>query len=125
MRGNMSSLYLVLSRYVVGIMGVLILWGLLFFSSTLQSAIVTAGLVLGSTSLVVALMPQRALCIFPVRLVFFLLCVVGVGAALVLLWHRLGRSSGIELDVVSANILHIAALATLAIFRKPKVPESN
>ena len=112
----MRNLYLPLSRYVAGIMGVITLWGLLFFSSTLKSEIVTAGLVLGSTSFVVALMPQRILRLFPVRLVFVLLCLAGVAAGLVLLFYRLGRADGVEWHVVSASIIHIAALATLAIF---------
>lgn len=116
----MSVLYHI-SRYVAGVMGFVTLWGLLFFSSVLESTIVTASLVLSSTSLVVALIPQNKLRTLPTRLVFFLLCLLGVGAGLVLLWDNLDLSSGVEWDVVSASILHIAALALLALFAIKKI----
>jgi len=110
----MSGLYVV-SRIFVGILGFIALGGVVWFASTLGNTLVLAGLLLGFTSLVAAFVPQRKLSSSATQRVLVTLCVLGIGAGFVLVVDNLKVPREIEWDVVSINILHIAALATMAV----------
>lgn len=109
----MSGLY-TLSRISTGFLGFTAIGGVVWFASSLSKTIVLAGVLLGLTSLVVAFVPQRKLLSGATRRTLVTLCVVGIGAGLVLVADNFNASRGIEWDVVAINLLHIAALATMA-----------
>lgn len=120
----MSRLYTP-SRIFVGFLGFTALGGIIWFASSLANEIVLAGVLLGLTSLVVAFIPQRKLSSIATRRILVTLCVVGIGAGLALVVDNLSTSRGIEWDVVSMNVLHIAALATMAAIALRRPPEST
>lgn len=110
----MSGLYTV-SRIFVGMLGFIALGGVVWFASALNNTIVLAGVLLGLVSLAAVFVPQRKLSSGAIRRTLVALCLVGIGAGFILVADNLKAPRGIEWDVVSANILHIAALATMAI----------
>lgn len=116
----MSGLYIV-SRIFVGILGFISLGGVVWFGSALSSVVAGTGLLLALVSLAVAFVPQQKLSSSLVRGTMMLLCVVGIGAGLFLTADDLRASRGIEWDVVSMKLLHVIALAAIAVvaFRGP------
>jgi len=113
------------SRVFVGFLGFIALGGIIWFAGSLSSEIVLAGVLLGLTSLVVALIPQRKLSSSTTRRTLVTLCIVGAGAGLVLVVDNFSTSRGIEWDVVAMNVLHIAALATMAAIALKWSPKST
>lgn len=115
----MSGLYTV-SRIFAGILGFISLVGVVWFSSALNSLIAGAGALLALTSLAVAFVPQQKLSTPSVRGTAILLCVVGIGAGLVLTFDDLRASRDIEWDIVSMKLINLIALAVIAVvaFRK-------
>jgi len=120
----MSGLYTT-SRIYAGFMGFTILGGILWFASTLNSVIVMAGMVTGFSSLAVAFIPKRKLSSHSTRRVIVGLCVIGIGAGLVLVVDDLNASRGIEWDVVIMKALDVAALAIMAVIALKWSPEST
>ncbi|OGI69262.1 MAG: hypothetical protein A2W18_07095 [Candidatus Muproteobacteria bacterium RBG_16_60_9] len=120
----MSGIYGVL-RVFVGFFGFIALGGIIWFASSLASAIALAGVLLGLTSLVAAFIPQRKLSSGKTRRTLVTLCVVGAGAGLVLVADNFSASGGIEWDVVAINVLHVAALATMAVIALRRPPAST
>ena len=120
----MSGIYSA-SRVFVGFLGFIALGGVIWFASSLANEIVLAGVLLGLTSLVAALIPQRKLSSSATRRTLVTLCVIGAGAGLVLVADNLSASGGIEWDVVAMNVLHIAALATMAVIALRQPSEST
>jgi len=119
----MNGLYTV-SRFFAGFFGFIALGGVLWFSASLSNAIIIAGVFTGVTSLAVAFVPQRKLVSGTVRLIVILLCLVGIVTGFVLVTNDLKATSGIEWDVVAMNLLHIAALAMIAIIALKRAPGS-
>ncbi len=119
----MGGLY-TLSRIYAGLMGFIILGGILWFSSALSGTIVAAGTIGGVTSLGVSLVPPRKLSNQSIQRTLITLCVIGVGAGLVLVWDDLNASGGIEWDVLSMKALDIVALATMAILALRRSPDA-
>src|SRR3990172_1491218 len=110
----MNGLYTLL-RGLVAFFGFTDLLGVLWFADSLGGAFIIAGVLMGFSSLAAALVPQRKRSSGATRRTLVTLCVVGIGAGLVLVANDLGASRGIEWDVVAIRLLHIAALATMAI----------
>jgi len=110
----MSGLY-TLSRIFVAFLGFTALLGVLWFASSLREAIIIAGVLLGISSLLAAFVPQHKLSNRETRRTLIALCVIGIGAGLVLVVDDLGASRGIEWHVVTINLIHVAALATMAV----------
>lgn len=111
----MIGLY-TLSRGLAAFFGFTVLLGILWFAgSPGGGAFVVPGILMGFSSLAAAFVPQRKLSSVATRRTLVTLCVVGIGAGFVLVADNLSASRGIEWDVVSMNVLHIAALATMAI----------
>lgn len=117
----MNGLYTV-SRFFAGFLGFIALGGVLWFNASLSNAIIIAGA--GLTSLAVAFVPQRKLVSGTVRLIVILLCLVGIVTGFVLVTNNLKATGGIEWDIVAMNLLHIAALATIAIIALKRAPGS-
>lgn len=117
-RGNrsasMSKLYF-WSRLLAGFFGFTTLLGIIWFSDSLGRAVIIAGLLMGFSSIAAALVPARALSNKAVRPLVTILCVVGIGAGLVLVANDVrGPLSKIEWDVLAIRFLHIGSLAVLA-----------
>jgi hypothetical protein len=110
----MSGLYTA-AQIAAGFLGFIAIGGVVWFASSLSNAIVLAGVLLGLTSLAAAFVPQRKLSNDTIRRSLVALCTVGIVAGSVLVTDNLKASHGIEWDVVSMNLLNIAALATMAI----------
>jgi len=110
----MNGLY-TLSRGVAVFFGFTVLLSILWFASSLSGAFIIAGLLMGFSSLTVAFIPQRKLSKGTTRRALVTLCVVGIGAGLFLVADDLGATSGIEWDVVAIRLVHIAALAAMAV----------
>jgi hypothetical protein len=109
----MDGLY-TLARSVVGFMAIITLGGVVWFGSSLRNQILVAGVLLGCSSLVASLVPQRKLSSRAATAFLVAVSVIGTGAGVVLLADDLGEFPAIEWDVLSARILHVAALGTLA-----------
>jgi len=121
----MSGLY-TLSRGLAGFFGFTTLLGVLWFAdSPGGGAFIIPGLLMGFSSLAVAFIPQRKLSSSATGRTLVTLCVVGIGAGLVLVADDLGASSGIEWDVVAIRLLHIAALAVMAVTALKWSPKST
>jgi hypothetical protein len=120
----MSGIY-TLSRVLVAFFGFTALLGMIWFASSLSGAFMTAGLLMGFSSLAVAFVPQRKLSSGAARRTLVTLCVVGIGTGLFLVADDLGVSRGIEWDVVAIRMLHIAALATMAVIALRQPSEST
>lgn len=111
----MTDLYIFL-RGANGFFGFTTLLGVLWFADAPGGqAFIVPGLLLGFSSLVVAFIPQRKLSKGTTQRTLVTLCVVGIGAGLVLVADDLGATSGIEWDVVAIRLVHIAALAIMAV----------
>ena len=120
----MTNLY-IFARGVNGFFGFTTLLGVLWFADAPGGqAFIVPGLLLGFSSLVVAFIPQRKLSSGTTRRTLVTLCVIGAGAGLVLVADNFSASGGIEWDVVAMNVLHIAALATMAVIALLRPPES-
>lgn len=113
-RENTMNGFYTASRIYAGFMGIIILGGILWFSSTLSGAIVVAGTVAGFSSLAAALIPKHKLSSHLTRQVLVTLCVIGIGTMLVLVTDDLTATRGIEWDVVAMKAIDIMALATMA-----------
>jgi hypothetical protein len=121
----MSGLYTLL-RGFVAILGFTLLLGILWFSgSPGGGAFIIPGVLMGFSSLAAAFVPQRKLSSGATRRTLVALCVVGIGAGLVLVAKDLGVSSSIEWDVVAITLLHIATLATMAVIALRRPPENR
>ena len=120
----MSGIY-TLSRGLAVFLGFTVLLSIVWFASSLGGAFIIAGVLMGFSSLAVAFIPQRKLSSSATRRTLVTLCVVGISAGLVLVADDLGASSGIEWDVVAIRLLHIAALATMAVIAWRQPPEST
>jgi len=105
---------LLLARIVAAVFGLVALGSVLWFGSALSPTFITAALLLGFSS-AVAFFPRRALASASARKILFTLCVIGIVAGLVLITGDVSSPYGIEWDVVAMRLVHIAALATIAI----------
>ncbi len=121
---TMNGLY-TLSRGLAIFFGFTVLLSVLWFASSLGKAFIIAGLLMGFSSLVAGFIPQRKLSSGTTRRSLVVLCVVGIGAGLVLVADDLGTTSEIEWDVIAIRLLHIAALATIAVTALKRSPEST
>ena len=110
----MDGIY-TLSRIYAGFMGFTSLGGILWFAGTLSRMIVIAGTIAGVSSLAASLVPPHKLSRHSIQRTLIALCVIGVGAELVLIMDALTISHGVEWDVVSMEILNITALTTMAV----------
>jgi hypothetical protein len=121
----MSGLY-TLSRGLAGFFGITTLLGVLWFADAPGGqAFIIPGLLMGLSSLTVAFIAQRKLSSSATRRTLVTLCVVGIGAGVVLVADDLGVSSGIEWHVVAIRLAHIAALAAMAFIALRQPPEST
>ena len=112
----MSGFYTLLLRGLVAFFGFTTLLGVLWFAgSPGGEAFVIPGTLMGFSSLAAAFATRRTL---------VTLCVVGIGAGLVLVAGDLGASRGIEWSVVAIRFLHIAVLATMAVTALKQSPGS-
>lgn len=103
----MSGLYTLLLRGLVAFFGFAMLLGVLWFAgSPGGGTFVIPSTLMGFSSLAAAFATRRTL---------VTLCVVGIGAGLVLVADDLDAPRGIEWSVVAIRLLHIAALVTMAI----------
>ena len=119
----MSSLYN-MSRILTGILGFIALGGVVWFGSILNNMIALAAVLLGLASLATVFVPQRKLSSGVIRQILIALCIVGIGAGFFLVVDNLRAPGGIEWDVVSMNVLHIIALATMALIALRRSLES-
>ena len=110
----MGGIY-TLSRVLVAFFGFTTLLGVLWFSDSLGGAFIIAGVLMGFSSLTIAVVPQRKLSSRTTRRTLVALCVIATGAGLVLLTDDFSASYGIEWDVVAMRLLHITALTTIAV----------
>lgn len=102
----------IVSRVLVLFFGLTALLGVLWFAgSSGGETLMLPGVVMGFSSLVAVFLPQRKWA----QRIQVVLCVVGIGAGLVLLKYDFTAPHVIEWDVVAMRFLHIAALATMAI----------
>jgi hypothetical protein len=76
------------------------------------------GILMAFSSLAVAFVPKRKLSSTGTQRILVVLCVVGIGAGFVLVADDLGVSHEIEWHVVAIRLVHIVALATMAIISK-------
>jgi hypothetical protein len=120
----MNGLY-TLSRGLAVFFGFIVLLSILWFTSSLGGTLIIAGVLMGLSSLAAAFIPQRKLSSGATRRTLVTLCVVGIGAGLVLVADDLGATSGIEWDVVAIRLVHIAALAAMAVIALKWPPEST
>lgn len=110
----MEKLYL-WSRLLAGFFGFTALLSVLWFSASQGKIFVTASLLIGFSSLAASFVPPRTLSNKAVGALVTVLCVVGIGAGLVLVANDLsGPLSKVEWDVVAIRLLHIGALGVLA-----------
>jgi hypothetical protein len=120
----MTDLY-TLSRGITGFFGFTTLLGVLWFADAPGGqTFIIPGLLMGFSSLVVAFIPQRKLSKGTIQRILVALCIVGIGAGLFLVADDLGATSGIEWDVVAIRLVHIAALAAMAVITLKWPPES-
>lgn len=120
----MNELY-GLSRVLVVFFGLTTLLGVVWFANSLGETVVIVGIIMGLSSLGAAFVSFRMLTSGATRRVLITLCAIGIGAGFILIANDLGASRGIEWDVVAIRLLHIVALATMAIKQETKIPESN
>ncbi len=120
----MSGIY-TLSRALAAFFGFTVLLGILWFADSLGRAFITAGVLMGFSSLAVAFVPQRKLSRGATRRIVVTLCAVGISAGLVLVADDLGASPGIEWHVVAIRLFHIAVLAMMAIIALKWSPNST
>src|SRR5919108_4028938 len=109
----MSKLYL-WSRILAGFFGFTALLGILWFSASQGGLFVAAALSMGFSSIIASFVPPRALSNQATRVFLITLCIVGVGAGLILVADDLGALRGVEWDVVAIRLLHIGTLGVLA-----------
>jgi hypothetical protein len=122
---EMKSLYTLL-RVLVAFLGFSVLLGVVWFvGSPGGQALLVPGVLMALSSLAVAFVPKRKLSNTGTQRILVALCVVGIGAGLVLVADDLGASHEIEWDVVVIRLVHIVALATMAIVsrRKPRLAQ--
>lgn len=121
----MSGLY-TLSRGLAVFFGFTTLLGVLWFAEAPGGeTFIIPGVLLGFSSLAAAFVPQRKLSSGTTRRMLVTLCVVGIGAGLFLVADDLGVSSGIEWHVVAIRLVHIVALAAMAVITLKWLPKST
>lgn len=118
------NLYL-LSQVIACVFGFITLGGLLWFAGSHSMVVLTAGLLLGFSSVAVAFFPRRKLSNSIARGTLVTLCVVGACAGLVLTSNDLTASYGTEWDVVAMRLLPVAALAIIGIKTLDRSPNST
>lgn len=102
------------SRVTVGFLGFTSLVGVIWFGDAITGVEFTGGLVLGLTSLAVALVPKRKLNHTRARRAVVTLCVAGIAAGMVLVASNMAPPYPIEWDVIAINLLNVGALVAMA-----------
>lgn len=102
------------ARVIAGFLGFTSLVGVVWFGAALTGLELSGGLVLGLTSLAVALIPKRTLNHARARRAAVTLCFAGVTAGMILVAQNLAPPYPIEWDVVAINLLNISALVAIA-----------
>lgn len=110
----MNALYTA-SRILVAFLGFTTLLGVLWFAGSLEGFVVAASVLLGFSSLAAAFVPLRKLSRGVVRHILLALCATAIAAGIVLLADNFGTSQKIEWHVVSINLLHVGAIAVMAL----------
>lgn len=120
----MSGIY-TLSRMLVAFFGFTTFLGVLWFSDSLGGILIISGVLMGFSSVAISFIPQRKLSSPTTRRTLIMLCVIATGAGFVLLASDFSAPNGIEWDVVAIRVIHITALATIAIKALNWPPASN
>ncbi len=110
---EMNALYL-LSRVFVGFLGLAALLGVVWFAGSLRYEIMLTGVLIGLTSVVVALVPRAALGNKVARMIIVLACSIGAAAGVFLVADRFGNPRGIQWHVLLVDVLHVSALLVIA-----------
>jgi len=102
-------------RGIIAFLGFSVLLGNVWFSDSLNGFVLLAGIVLGANSLIAAFVPEPNSTTKKTQRVVVALCVVGLGAGLILVINDLRASGNIEWHVLAIRGLHLALLAVMAI----------
>lgn len=111
----MKKLYTSL-RALVAFFGFTVFLGVIWFAGSPGGEVgVVPAILMAFSSLAVALIPARKLLNVGTRRILVVLCIVGVGAGIALVASDISTSQEIEWDVITIRLLHIVALATMAV----------
>lgn len=113
-----------LARVATACFGLVTLIGVAWFSNSLGPVLITSGLLMGLCSLTVAFLARSEASRELQRIVFFL-CLVGIAAGLVLIANDIRRSFEDEWPAVLMRLVHITALAVIAIEASGRSLRSN
>lgn len=110
---EMNALYLI-SRVFVGFLGLAALLGVVWFAGSLRYEIMLSGVLIGLTSVVVALVPRAILENKIARMIIVLACSIGAASGVFLVADRFGNPRGIQWHALLVDLLHVSALLVIA-----------